>query len=120
MHAEKDGDVEGTHMHVSVFICLMKGDNADNLKWPFKGAIKVTILNQLEDGQHHTLKPELEDDMPENLRWYVNGAQRVYKGCGFHKFLTCPDLSFQGDDNQQFLKDDTAYFRVDCFEPKMD
>ena len=32
----------------------MKGDNDNNLKWPFKGTIKVSLLNQLEDGQHCT------------------------------------------------------------------
>ena len=50
--ANGNGSGEGTHM--SVYVHLMQGDNDDILKWPFKGTIKVSLLNQLEDGQHHT------------------------------------------------------------------
>ena len=52
-----NGVSEGKGTHVSAFICLMRGDNDDNLKWPFKGTIKVSLLNQLEGGQHHTKEP---------------------------------------------------------------
>ena len=57
--ANGDGDVEGSH--VSVFN-LMKGANDDNLKWPFKGTIKVSLLNQLEDGQCYMTQPWSPDD----------------------------------------------------------
>ena len=48
-------EVKGTH--VSVYVCLMRGDNDGNLKWPFKGTIKVSLLNQLGDGHHLTREP---------------------------------------------------------------
>ena len=66
--------VKGTH--VSVFFNLMEGDNDDNLKWSFKGTIKVSLLNQLEDGQHHTAEVwSPDDDVPEDacftiVLWY--------------------------------------------------
>ncbi len=34
---------EGTH--VSVYVCLMKGDNDDSLSWPFTGTVTVELLN---------------------------------------------------------------------------
>ena len=32
----------------------MQGQNDDQLKWPYKGIVTVTLLNQLEDNQHIT------------------------------------------------------------------
>ena len=39
--ANGDGDGEGTH--VSVFVCLMRGEFDDDLKWPFSGKITVQL-----------------------------------------------------------------------------
>ncbi len=57
LRVDANGDGNGKGTHVSVYICLMRGDNDDNLKWPFKGTIEVSLLNQLEDGQ--VLDPRL-------------------------------------------------------------
>ena len=51
---DANGCLGAEDTHVSIFIYLMQGDNDDNLKWPFKGTIKVSLLNQLEDGLHLT------------------------------------------------------------------
>ena len=45
VRANGEGHAKGTH--VSVYICLMRGDNDGNLKWPFKGISRVSLLNQL-------------------------------------------------------------------------
>ena len=110
--------VKGTH--VSVFFNLMKGDNDNNLKWPFKGTIKVSLLNQLEDGQHHTAEVwSPNDDVPEDASGRV--TERAAAGLwGAHKFIPHEDLSYSGIKNCQYLKDDTLFFRVDLFEPNVD
>ena len=113
------GDGEGTH--VSVFTYLMRGDNDDHLKWPFKGTIKVTLLNQLEDGQHHTQQLWSPDsDVDENARKRVTEGARASSANGTHQFIPHEDLDYQNDKKQYFLKADTLFFRVDCFEPNMD
>ena len=92
----------------------MRGDNDDNLKWPFKGTIIVSLLNQLEDGQHHTIvlwSPDSDID--------IEGEKADY-GWGLHQFIPHQDLSYHADRKCQYLKDDTLFFRVDCFEPKLD
>ena len=96
--------VEGTH--VSVFIGLLRGDNDDNLKWPFKGTIKVSLLNQLEDGQHHT--EQLWS--PESTCSRVTGTPS-YRGN--INFQSHDGLDYNDKDNTQYLKDDTLFFRVD-------
>ncbi len=35
------GDAKGTH--ISVFACLIKGDNDDSLSWPFTGTVTVEL-----------------------------------------------------------------------------
>ena len=46
----------------------MKGDNDNNLKWPLKGTIRVSLLNQLEDGQDHTDEiRSFDEDISESI-----------------------------------------------------
>ena len=104
--------------HVAVLIYWMRGDNSINLKWPFKGTIKVSLLNQLEDEQHHTkLLWSLNEDVPDDYCGCVTGRDRTCTGWGYTKFISYQDLSDCGEKNCQFLKDDTLFFRVDCFKP---
>ena len=113
------GDGEGTH--VSVYIYLMQGENDDNLAWPFRGTIKVSLLNQLEDGQHLTMKLWSPDsDTSEDASGRLIGRKRAGTGIGKPYFISHQDLGCHDDKNQQFLRDDTLFFRVDCFEPTLD
>ena len=106
--------------HVSVYTYLMRGDNDDNLKWPFKGTIKVSLINQLEDGQHLTRQVwSPDEDIPEGSSGHVTEGERARKGLGRTKFIPYQDLTYKSDKNCQYLKDNTLFFRVDCFEPKL-
>ena len=119
VYANGDDDGEGTH--VSVYIHLMRGDNDNNLKWPFTGTIKVSLLNQLEDGQHHTEEPwSPDDDVPEDTSGRVTESETVDYCWGQSQFIPHNDLGYKGGQNCQYLKDDTLFFRVDCFEPTRD
>ena len=112
-------EVKGTH--VSVYIYLMRGDNDDNLKWPFKGTIKVSLLNQLEVGQHHTREPwSPGHDVAEGTCGRVTEGELAISGWGFGSFIPQEDLGYSDKKICQYLKDDTLFFRVDCFEPKLD
>ena len=110
---------EGTH--VSVYVCLMRGDSDDNLKWPFKGTIKVSLLNQLDDGQHHTEEPwSPDEDVPGDTSGRVTEGESAAKGWGYPQYIPHQDLIYKGNNNCQYLKDSTLFFRVDCIEPKLD
>ena len=39
----------GENNNISVYCYIMQGENDDHLKWPYKGTITITLLNQLED-----------------------------------------------------------------------
>ena len=98
---------------LSVYVCLCCKER--NLKWPFEGTIKVSLLNQLEDGQHHTKQVwSLDDDIREDGR--VTGRERAACGWGQAKLICHQDLCYCGATNCQYLKDNTLFFRVDRFE----
>ena len=115
-----NGNRNGKDTHVSVYIFLMRGDNDNNLKWPFKGTIKVSLLNQLEDGQHHTEELWSPDEgVPEDTSGRVTVGERASKGWGLQKFISHQDLSYCSNKNCQYLKGNTLLLRMDHFERKL-
>ena len=103
VHANGFGDGEGTH--VSLFLYIMKGENDDNLVWPFQGKVTFTLLNQLEDKDHREEKATLD---------YNSRVTKGERGDGYgrQKFVSHKELGHRADTNCQYLKDDSLYFRV--------
>ena len=121
LRVDANGHNDGKGTHASVYVYLMRGDNDDNLKWPFKGTIKVSLLNQLEDGQHYTKQVWSPGSyIPESYNKRVTKGDRADNGWGLHQFISYSDLGYRDEKNCQYLKDNTFFFRVDCFEPKLD
>ena len=114
-----NGQNEGNGTHVSVVACIIQGGNDDNLKWPFKGTIKVSLLNQLEDGQHLSIQVYSSDSAPKDIS---GGATRMDNMCvmGCFRFVSHHHLDYYSSKNCQYLKDDTVFFRVECIVPKLD
>ena len=120
LRVDANGIGKGRGTHVSVFINLLRGDNDDTLKWPFKGTIKVSLLNQLEDGQHCAKQLWLPEDVLPACSGRVTDGERANKGYGLSQFISRQDLNYCSDKNCQYLKDNTLFFRVDCIELKLD
>ena len=107
---------EGKGTHISVYVHLKKGDNDDNLKFPFKGRIVVILLNQLEDKNHHTKEPwSPKDNVPEDTSGRVTTGKRSI-GWGYHEFIPHNDLNYNSYKKCQYLKNDCLFFRVDKIE----
>ena len=116
LRIDPNGNGNGKGTHVSVYAYLMKGDNDDNLKFPLKVHIVVSLLNQLEDKNH--LTSELwrpEDNIPERSSGRVTTGERG-GGWGRHEFIPQNDLNYNSDKNCQYLKNDRLFFRVDKTE----
>ena len=109
VYANGDGDGKGTH--VSVFLCLMKGENDDTLTWPIRYKCTIILLNQLRDEGHYLTTwtySSVEADV-HNSR--VLGGESG-GGRGYTKFIVRDQLGLQEDKQCQYLKDDSLYFRV--------
>ena len=106
-----NGFGDGKGRHVSVFTCLMKGENDDNLKWPFRGTIAVTLLNQLQPNNHHLRNIHFVEEIAGDY------ASRVMKRegatWGTHKLISHNDLKYNEVNNSCYLKGDALYFRID-------
>ena len=102
------GSVKGTH--ISVFACLMRGKNDDNLSWPFMGEVTITLLNQLEDKNHHTKLVKYPCVAIEENKRVVNSDRG--RGYGLFEFISCDQLGYNAEQNCQYLKDDCLYFRI--------
>ena len=105
---DADGFGDGPDTYVSVFACLMKGRNDDNLPWPFTGKITFTLLNQLGDKNHHTRTISLQQD--NEAGWRVVDGKLAAMGYGHYTFIFHNKLYAPW--NCQYLKDDCLYFRV--------
>ena len=113
-----NGNNDGKGTHISLFVYLMKGDNDDNLKFPFKGCIVVSLLNQLEDKNHRTKEPWSPEDknISEDTSGRVTKGEMSRYGYGYSKFIPQNDLNYNSDKNYLYLKNDCLFFRVDRFE----
>jgi TNF receptor-associated factor 4 len=101
------GDSEGTH--VSCFIYLMRGDNDDSLEWPFQATVKIELLNQLKDQNHHGVVLTFDNSTSQDFKSRVIEQERSENGLGIKKFF---ELSSLKDFGYMYLNDDTLYFRV--------
>jgi len=108
VYANGNGSGKGTH--ISVFAYLMRGKNDDNLSWPFTGKVTITLLNQLEDKNHHRITVKFPENVEGNQR--VVNSDRGHTGYGRPEFILCNQVGYDAKKNCQYLKDDCLYFRV--------
>jgi TNF receptor-associated factor 4 len=105
-----NGHRDGNDTHVSVFACLMKGENDNHLPWPFTGTITIELLNQLEDDNHYLEDITFPPD--EDVSQQVVDEEIPIQGWGEQEFIPHSDLGYNAAENYQYLKDDCLYFRI--------
>ena len=111
VNANGAGSGEGTH--ISLGASLMRGENDDNLTWPFTGTVTVDLLNQLADQRHHrTIITYQEGKDDQHNRRVVAGEMSA--AWGRFQFVSHSALRHNPwvRNIRQYLKDDCLYFRV--------
>ena len=91
---------QGENSHVSVYVHAMRGDYDNLLMWPFKGALKITLLGNNANKIKHTL--DFNDDFTLER---VTEDTVSDEGYGLAEFLPHSSLEL-------FLIDDTLCFKV--------
>lgn len=115
LRVDPNGVVATENTYMSVFLCLMQGDDDDDLVWPFRGTISVELLNQLKDSSHHGATVEFESDQCEECNSRVAGGVSG-TGRGWPQFIPHSNLDLDPDAERQYLKDDCLYFRISRIE----
>ena len=116
IRVDANGSGGGQGTHVSVYACLMKGDNDDSLTWPFTGSVTFELLNQLEDKNHHTYTTGPFPADKEHISARVVKGERG-RGWGID-LIPHTKLDYNPAKNCQYLKDDSLVFRVSVDVPK--
>ena len=106
-----NGRDAGKRTHVSVYICMMRGDSDAYISWPFQGDITIQLLNQVADSAHRT-----------NTLYFINspigrvqGGERAMEGISDvvgQLFVPNQYLGYYPLRNCLFLKDDCLQFKV--------
>ena len=110
VRVDADGFGEGTGTHISVYACLMKGKNDDNLPWPFTGEVTITLLNQLEDENHHTRTISFPQYNVASMRVVDDDRGSAI---GHTKFISKDKLDYDAANYCQYLKDDSLYIQIE-------
>ena len=103
VHCGGDGAGKGTH--VSMYACLLKGEDDDSLEWPFCGDITVEVLNWHGDHDHYKNVLSLNCfDNDTHARVMTEVTSPV--GCGEPQFMPLSTLS------SKYLEDECMRIRV--------
>ena len=100
------GNEEGKYM--SVFTCLVSGENDDRLRWPLRGSITIQLLDQSGGVNHmeNTICYTDRDDLTYSGR--VTHSDRS-EGMQIERFISHDTLFHR---NCVYLKNDCLKFRI--------
>ena len=112
VHANGWGRGKGTH--ISIFVHMLPGENDDSLQWPFRGTIRVSLLNQQQEVDHYSRTIQIDDEAPDSAAGRVTGLQiRSQEGWGFFRFIQHRMLSLPVSTYKvEYLKNDCLKFRI--------
>ena len=115
LNVDANGHGKDNGTHISVYVCMMKGEFDLHLQWPFKGEVKVHLVNQREGGWD--LEKILVQKSSESMFKYSDAFSRVVlgvrstSGWGHTDFISHADL-YKPEEGKMYLKNDTLKFRV--------
>ena len=98
---------------ISIFCHIMQGENDDHLRWPYKGIVAITLLNQLEDSQHVTRSMRLGHcvEHAKAVQKPESDAIRNDDGWGYHEFFSLSKVE-SSTAHTQYLMNDTLYLKI--------
>ena len=109
------GSGEGKGTHVSVLVHLMCGEYDDQLRWPFRGLVKIKLLNERGNCNHFEGIIQYDDDTP-----LVNSGQVTDRdkgiGWGISLFIENSKLTHSSSLDCEYLKYDRLCFVVSNVE----
>ena len=109
---DANGDGRGKGTHISLYVSLMKGEYDDRLSWPFKGEVKIVMLNWLEDKNHIEEKISFNKTAGEKVCGRVTQGSRALIGRGRNQFLPQVDLTRNEARNIEYCRNGCLRMRV--------
>ena len=101
----------GKDTHLSVGVHLMKGEYDESLAWPLSSEITIQVLNWREDKGHvETIIDHY--NIPKEYRTRVVDGETAAGGMTAYQVISHMELSYNADNNTEYLHNDTLCFRV--------
>ena len=97
--------------HISLYCHLVSGKNDDNLTWPFKGSVVVTLLNQLNDSEHFNKELWSTSHIVPNEAAKKPDGVRNDLGWGSSQFISTSEAE-DSTGTKQYLANDTLVFKI--------
>lgn len=109
---DANGDGRGKGSHISLYVSLMKGENDEKLSWPFRGEVKIVMLNWCEDANHIKEKITFSKAAGDQVCGRVTQGSRALIGRGRNQFLPHADMGLDKERNVQYCRNDCLRLRV--------
>ena len=110
IRVNSNGRGTGSGTHVSVFVCLMRGEYDSRLVWPFKGDITIQLVNHNDD--------HLEEIVSFNDATVASGASdrmtsddTAAIGMGYGKFISHTDVE-SSTSTRRYIDNNSLTFRI--------
>ena len=100
----------GKDTHMSVYLCLKKGQYDAELSWPLRGRFEVKLLNQMSDYEHQTRIFTYGDNAADRIAGRVISDGRN-SGNGRCRFISNKSL-YEVTPTRQFIKDDAVFLQI--------
>ena len=113
-----DGQNEGKDTHLSAFLHIMSGDYDHRLSWPFKGEIKLQLLNQRADDNHIKTSIVIDESSDVQASGRVMGGVvtdsgiAAQSGEGIAKLIEHNNLGHNPATGTEYLQGDTVFIRI--------
>ena len=82
----------GKGTHLSVYVYMMRGENDDDLTWPFCGNIEIQLLNQIGESGHHVQIVDISESIHPSVAGRVRVGDRAARGQGYSQFISHLEL----------------------------
>jgi len=86
-----DGFGGGKGTHLTLFICIMRGEFDNILQWPFRHGVKLELMNQ-ETGLAHVSRTVESKECPTSSSWVKPVSERNIS-MGYLQFIKLSELS---------------------------
>ena len=111
LNVDANGSGDGKGTHVTVYVCLMKGEYNHMLTWPFMCDITIRVLNWREDKGHVEKTVHFNDSTDIKHRERVMEGDTA-PGFGYHEFISHSYLYYNITNNTEYINNDILCFVV--------
>ena len=101
---------------LSILFSVLPGKYDSHLYWPFDGKLNVSILNQKESANHHSMEVDF-DEFPEEEFSRVYEEDEEGEGWGILRFIKHTKLCAP---DPRYLANNTMYIHLSCIQESSD